>query len=164
MTKKGKFKMSIVDALKKLVVAFGGAEAPEAVPGSNVAEVVEELSKSVTPITPPEPSGDSGQLTVHVDATGETVTCDTEWADIVAADTAGKNLICHVDLSVGGTTIHFVTGDYYRIMEDSALSAMIFAITGANGDPSTTYTVQVIHVTLSGDGNLVGVFPVAVPD
>ena len=66
--------MSIVDALKKLVVAFGGAETPEAVPGSNVAEVINVLAATVQSLTftdnelPAVESADEGKvLTVDVE-------------------------------------------------------------------------------------------------
>ena len=39
--------MSIVNALKKLVVALGGASDPDAVPGSNVADVVDQVTAQV---------------------------------------------------------------------------------------------------------------------
>lgn len=41
--------MSIIDALKKLVVAFGGADDPSQVQGDNIADVVDKLSEIVTP-------------------------------------------------------------------------------------------------------------------
>lgn len=51
--------MSIVDALKKLVVAFGGASEPEEVPGANVADVIEELAKN------PPSGGGVGPVILH---------------------------------------------------------------------------------------------------
>lgn len=57
--------MSIVDALKKLVVAFGGASEPEEVPGANVADVIEELAKN-------PPSGGGAATPLVVNAKSET--------------------------------------------------------------------------------------------
>ena len=82
--------MSIVDALKKLVVAFGGADKPEAVPGSNVAEVIEELAKN-----PPSGSGGNAPLILHIDENPDSMRLDKTYQEIEDAFLSGRSIFLY---------------------------------------------------------------------
>lgn len=92
--------MSIVNALKKLVVALGGAEDVTGVPGDNIAEVINQITERVAQLdfTDNElPSvstpADIGKI-LTVDAEGKWVAANppTELPSVAAPADVGKIL------------------------------------------------------------------------
>lgn len=106
--------MSIVDALKKLVVALGGAKDVNEVHGANVAEVIDVLAEN-----PPASGGDSTlRIKVTDGIEAGTYVSDTTFAEIVEAIEADRILICDVDatFSLGSSSMpgSFTFSDYSR--------------------------------------------------
>lgn len=83
--------MSIVDALKKLVVAFGGASKPEEVLGANVADVIEELAKN-----PPSGGGGAVPLVVNVSINDGQNIMDRTFREIEDATLSGRSVLIHM--------------------------------------------------------------------
>lgn len=82
--------MSIVDALKKLVVAFGGASEPEEVPGANVADVIEELAKN-----PPSGGGIAAPLVVNISPENDGSIMDRTFQEIEDAVLSGRSVLLY---------------------------------------------------------------------
>lgn len=83
--------MSIVDALKKLVVAFGGASEPEEVPGANVADVIEELAKN-----PPSGGVGAAPLVVNISPNNNGSIMDRTFQEIEDAMLSGRSILIHM--------------------------------------------------------------------
>ena len=81
--------MSIVDALKKLVVAFGGASEPEEVPGANVADVIEELAKN------PPSGGGTAPLVVNISTDNNGSIMNRTFREIEDAVLSGRYVLVY---------------------------------------------------------------------
>ncbi len=80
-------KKNLIDSLKELVVAFGGAENIEAVKGSKIIEVLKKLKEAIVS----SGAADHGPLILEF-ATLDPSTVDTPLSEIKAAIEAGKQV------------------------------------------------------------------------
>ena len=137
--------MSIVNALKKLVVALGGASDPDAVPGGNVAEVVNEVTNAVgkqqNTFTP---------FVVTIEDNSEVVSSDVAFEDLVEAVESDQLVVCKFSGNVDGEPVNVVTTDYYKIYSGSDLAAIVFAIAGRLNYGGAMYP-YVISINIEGN-------------
>lgn len=119
--------MSIVDALKKLVVAFGGASEPEEVPGANVADVIEELAKN------PPSGGTTEPLIVNMIADGNGQSLDKTYREIADAFLSGRNVIVYAQED-GAYAYVFINQIYH--------SNGLYAVEGGSGFSLLTFTTE----------------------
>lgn len=94
-----------VNALKRLVVALGGANDPSEVDGSNVDEVIDVLVEN------PPSSGGGLVINVAFEYSGERWVFDKTWKEIHDAFIAGKP--CHIVAESDEYTSHF----YMAVLE-----------------------------------------------
>ena len=124
--------MSIVNALKRLVVALGGASDPMDVPGENISAVVDQITKALPDNPTPSPSGDSVfRISVIDGATSGKYVADKTFEEITAAIEAGKVLVCDLDLTLTQGAVHFTMGFYSRnyttVDDTTVLSSLVFS-------------------------------------
>lgn len=141
--------MSIVDALKKLIVAVGSAQDVNEVPGANVAEVINVFAEN------PPVSGGNPVLRIKVTDGAEagTYVSDVAFADIVDAIENDETLICDIDatLAIGPNSapVNLTFSSYSRVYDGEDLQTVVFI-----GDSFTTIggtTIAFMVTVLLGD-------------
>lgn len=143
--------MSITEALKKLVTAIKGTGDPTEVPGDNVAEVVNEVSKAIQ-----NKPADFAPFVITVTDNSGTISSDVTFAEVLAAIEAKKLLVCNFSGSMSGSPVNVVVSDYYKLYSGDTISSITFVIGGRLSAPAqgggTTMYPYIISISMSSSG------------